>query len=106
MRIVVIAGIPLVAAATAILFRHIGVRIVSVATILLTAVAMLGGLIAPARVAAELILPAPQGAEWWQGARDATDVVQSSILPLVATLSALALIAVIPRRRAVATNGH
>lgn len=76
--------------------RKHSIRIVAVGMITFALFSIVGFLIAPHRVAEELILKSTQSEEWQRGARDTRDVVYKSLPLLGLGLFSLAVIALIP----------
>ena len=91
--------LPAVAVIAVVVFtRRPAIRFWAVALIVLTCFAVSGGLIAPHRVAEELVHGSPQSEQWRQGARDTRDAVYAVLPPLASAFVALVLLALIPRR--------
>jgi hypothetical protein len=92
--------VPIVAVLVAVIARHLLlVRLLAVAVILLCVLLSSGALIAPHRIAEELVHQSPQSAEWQRGARDTRDAVYGVIPVLAASVLALVAMAVLPLRR-------
>jgi hypothetical protein len=72
------------------------VRFVAVTAIVIAAFAVAGGLIAPHRIAEELVHRSPQSVEWRQGARDTRDAVYQVLPTLLSAFFALVVLALIP----------
>jgi hypothetical protein len=96
MRIVFML-LPLLAAISVIAFRErMGVRCLAIALIFIALIPVSGVLIAPHRIASELIRQSPQSEEWNHGARATRDAVYQ-VLPILAlSLSSLVALALIP----------
>jgi len=71
------------------------VRFIAVGLILLSALSIIGFLIAPHRFAEELVLKSSQSEEWSRGARDTRDVIYSILPTLGSSFLALATLALI-----------
>ena len=86
--------LPAVAVIAVVVFtRRPAIRFWAVALIVLTCFAVSGGLIAPHRVAEELVHGSPQSEQWRQGARDTRDAVYAVLPPLASAFVALVLLA-------------
>jgi hypothetical protein len=91
--------LPTVAVIAALVFRsRPAVRFVGVAVIVLTGFAISGGLIAPHRLAEDLLHGYPQSDQWRQGASDTRDAVYGVLPPLASAFVALVILALIPSR--------
>jgi hypothetical protein len=88
--------LPIAAAAVALLFRdNPWIRRSSVVIILIAFGSILGLLIAPHRLAEEL-LGSPPGSEWLMGARATRDIAHDAIPVVVSAVLSLAVIALLP----------
>ena len=97
---IVIALVPVVVGVVALRFRHSrAARFSAVAATLLSVSTTLGVLLAPHRVAEELVHQRPQSAEWQRGARDTRDAIQGILPALGTSLVVLAILAAIPLYR-------
>jgi hypothetical protein len=96
----VLPYVPIVAVLAAAIARHLLlVRLLAIAVVFLCVLLSSGALIAPHRIAEELVHQSPQSAEWQRGARDTRDAVYG-VLPLLgASFLALVVMAVLPLRR-------
>lgn len=92
--------VPVAGAVAAAMFRHsLAVRLIAVAAVLLSTTMTVGVLIAPHRVAEELVHQSPQSSEWRRGARDTRDAIYGILPVLASSFAALALLAIIPIRK-------
>jgi hypothetical protein len=102
MRIVAITVVPLLAVATALIFRRFYlVRIVAVTINFLSALSVLGVLTAPHRLAHDRY-NVTQNQDWWRGAADTRDAVHGVVPVLPSCFVALGPIALVPFRKDVA----
>jgi phosphate/sulfate permease len=96
MRIILLL-LPVLAVIGVLAFRgRRGVRFAAVALVLFAVWPVAGSLIAPHRVAEELVHRSPQSEEWRRGARDTRDAVYQVLPTLVSAFITLAALALIP----------
>lgn len=91
--------LPAVAVVAVLVFkRRPVVRLAGGVAVVLTGFAVSGGLIAPHRIAEELVHRSPQSGQWHQGARDTRGAVYGVLAPLALVLAALVVLALVPPR--------
>jgi hypothetical protein len=91
--------VPIAAAAMVVLCRDTPwIRRLAVVIILITFGAILGILVAPHRLAEELLATQP-GQEWLMGARATRDIAHRAIPVLVSTIVSLSVLALLPIKK-------
>ena len=94
-----LAVIPIAAAASALVFRDKPwVRRASVVVILLAFGAIVGMLVAPHRLAEDLLAQPPE-TEWTAGAQATRDIVHRAVPVVLSTMVSLAALALIPSKK-------